>query len=153
MWRVTAWIVAHYEAVRGVHLMAVIAWMAGLMYLPRLYVYHSSAAPGGELDTTLKIMERRLYKGIMNPASVAVWVLGVALIAGRGGWDALTYPWLVWKLLFVSAITVLHVVYGQWLKAFAAGARPLNHIVFRVVNEAPFVLMIAAVLMVVLEPG
>jgi protoporphyrinogen IX oxidase len=150
---VSDWIVTHYDWLRALHIIAVVAWMAGLMYLPRLYVYHSSAVAGGELDETLKVMERRLYNGIMNPSSIVVWLLGLSLIIGRGGLEALMLPWLQVKLLTVAGITVLHLIYGRWLKAFAAGGRPLNHIVFRVVNEAPFVLMIIAVLMVVFEPA
>lgn len=149
----TEWITAHYELLRALHLIAVIAWMAGLMYLPRLYVYHSAAAPGGELDTSLKVMERRLYKGIMNPSSIVVWILGGLLVWGRGGFDALSLPWLQVKLLMVSGITLMHHLYGRWLKAFATGHRPLNHVAFRIINELPFVLMIVAVLMVVFEPA
>jgi protoporphyrinogen IX oxidase len=147
------WIAGHYEVFRALHLMAVIAWMAGLMYLPRLYVYHSSATLGGEHDETLKVMERRLYRGIMNPAMIVVWALGITLIVARGGWDALAQPWLMAKLACVALITVCHHYYGVWRKAFERGERPLNHVFFRLINEAPFVLMIIAVCMVVFEPG
>ena len=148
-----SWLAAHYETLRALHLMAVIAWMAGLMYLPRLYVYHSAATPGGEHDQTLSVMERRLYRGIMNPAMVVVWGLGITLILARGGVDALTQPWLIAKLVCVALITVCHHFYGVWRKAFERGERPLNHVFFRIINEAPFVLMIIAVSMVVFEPG
>lgn len=146
------WVAAHYELIRAFHLIAVIAWMAGLMYLPRLFVYHSSATVGGELDRQLIIMERRLHRGIMVPSMIVVWLLGFTLIAGRGGWDVLAQPWMQIKLVMVSAITVIDHLYLRWRRAFERGQRPLNHVVFRLLNEVPFVLMIVAVLMVVLEP-
>jgi protoporphyrinogen IX oxidase len=149
---VSAWITSHYETIRALHLIAVIAWMAGLMYLPRLFVYHSSAVVGGELDQTLVVMERRLQRGIMVPSMVVVWALGLTLIAGRGGWDLLAQPWMQIKLGVVSAITVIDHFYMRWRKAFERGERPLNHVAFRILNELPFVLMIVAVFMVVLEP-
>lgn len=146
------WVSAHYEMIRALHLIAVIAWMAGLMYLPRLFVYHSSAVVGGELDQKLIIMERRLQRGIMVPSMLVVWTLGITLIIGRGGWDLLALPWMQIKLATVMAITVIDHLYMRWRKAFERGQRPLNHVVFRFLNELPFVLMIVAVLMVVLEP-
>jgi protoporphyrinogen IX oxidase len=147
------WISGNYNLLRALHIIAVIAWMAGLMYLPRLYVYHSAATPGGEHDETLKVMERRLYRGIMNPAMIVVWLLGASLIAARGGWEMLAQPWLIGKLACVGLITVCHHFYGIWRKAFERGERPLSHVFFRLINEAPFVLMIIAVCMVVFEPG
>jgi putative membrane protein len=146
------WVLAHYEVFRALHLIAVIAWMAGLMYLPRLFVYHSSAQLGSSLDQTLIIMERRLHRGIMIPAMITVWALGICLIYGRGGWDLLLQPWMAIKLIMVSTITGIDHFYMRWRKAFARGERPLNHIAFRIINELPFVLMIIAVFMVVLEP-
>jgi protoporphyrinogen IX oxidase len=149
---VSAWVSGHYEVIRALHIIAVIAWMAGLMYLPRLFVYHSSAVAGGELDQKLVVMERRLQRGIMVPSMVVVWALGITMIVGRGGWDLLAQPWMAIKLTMVSAITVIDHLYMRWRKAFERGERPLNHVVFRVLNELPFVLMIVAVFMVVLEP-
>ena len=149
---VTNWVTAHYEVIRALHLIAVIAWMAGLMYLPRLFVYHSSAIPGGELDAKLIIMERRLQRGIMVPSMLVVWALGITMIVGRGGWELLELPWMQIKLVMVVAITAIDHLYMRWRKAFERGERPLNHVVFRVLNELPFVLMIVAVFMVVLEP-
>jgi protoporphyrinogen IX oxidase len=148
-----SWFAAHYETLRALHLIAVIAWMAGLMYLPRLYVYHSTATSGGEHDQALVVMERRLYRGIMNPAMIVVWSLGITLILARGGLDALAQPWLIAKLVCVALITVCHMFFGVWRKAFERGERPLNHVFFRFINEAPFLLMIIAVCMVVFEPA
>lgn len=148
-----SWFAEHYQTLRALHIIAVIAWMAGMMYLPRLYVYHSTAPLGGELDGTLKVMERRLLKGIMNPAIVVVWALGVSLIVSRGGWDALSWHWLQAKLVLVAAISGIHGLFAVWRKRFEAGERPLNHVAFRWINEAPFVLMIGVVLLAVLEPA
>lgn len=142
----------YYGWLRALHIIAVIAWMAGLMYLPRLYVYHSKATIGSELDETLKTMEFRLYKYIMNPSSIIVWILGTCLIFGRGGHSLFSNIWFDIKLLMVILITIIHHIYGIWLKKFKNGERPLNHIVYRVINEVPFVLMMIAVFMVVLEP-
>ena len=149
----SAYVASHYELIRGLHIIAVIAWMAGLMYLPRLFVYHSSAVRGGELDLQLIIMERRLQRGIMVPSMLVVWALGISLMIGRGGLELLSHPWMVVKLAMVIAITIIDHLYMRWRKAFERGQRPLNHVAFRVLNELPFVLMIVAVLMVVLEPG
>jgi protoporphyrinogen IX oxidase len=145
----SAWVTTHYDLIRALHIIAVIAWMAGLMYLPRLFVYHSSAPVGGELDKTLIIMERRLQRGIMVPSMLVVWAIGITLIVGRGGWELLAHPWMQGKLAMVIGITIIDHLYLRWRKAFERGERPLNH----VLNELPFVLMIVAVLMVVLEPG
>jgi putative membrane protein len=148
----SAWISAHYEIFRALHIIAVIAWMAGLMYLPRLFVYHSMAPLGGELDRQLIVMEGRLHRGIMIPAMLVVWALGLSLMAGRGGFELLAQTWMQIKLAMVIAITAVDHLYLRWRKAFARGERPLNHVAFRFLNELPFVLMIIAVFMVVLEP-
>lgn len=148
-----SWFAEHYQTLRALHIIAVIAWMAGMMYLPRLYVYHSAAQIGGELDATLKVMERRLLNGIMNPSVVVVWGLGLSLIVARGGWDALEFHWLQAKLVLVSGITAIHGLYDVWRKQFEAGGRPLSHVAFRWINEAPFVLMIGVVFLAVLEPA
>lgn len=149
----TDWITGHYELLRALHLIAVIAWMAGLMYLPRLYVYHSTAAVGSELDSTLKVMERRLYKGIMVPSMIVVWGLGLLLLEARGGLEFVaSQGWIHVKLAMVVLITAVQGFYGRWRRQFEAGERPLSHVAFRFINELPFVLMIVAVLMVVFEP-
>jgi putative membrane protein len=148
----SAWISAHYEIFRALHIIAVIAWMAGLMYLPRLFVYHSMAPLGGELDRQLIVMEGRLHRGIMIPSMLVVWALGLSLIAGRGGFELLAHTWMQIKLAMVIIMTAVDHLYLRWRKAFARGERPLNHIAFRFLNELPFVLMIIAVFMVVLEP-
>jgi putative membrane protein len=148
-----SWFAEHYQVFRALHILAVIAWMAGLLYLPRLFVYHSMAPVGGEADQNFIVMERRLLRGIMNPSLVVVWALGLALIAARGGWEFLAAPWMLIKLTAVTAVTVLHMTYAGWRKRFERGERPFTHVFYRWVNEAPFVLAIVAVFMAVLEPA
>lgn len=142
-------ILGKYEILRAIHIIAVIAWMAGLMYLPRLFVYHSKAEIGSELDKTLIIMERKLFWFIMVPSMVITWALGICLILARGLGSE---HWFWVKLSMVSLITLINFFYGKWQKDFANSRRPLNHVFFRFINEAPFILMIIAVIMVVLEP-
>lgn len=140
-----------YELLRALHIIAVIAWMAGLMYLPRLFIYHSKAEIGSELDLTLITMERKLFWYIMVPSMLVAWVFGLCLLVARGAalWET---NWFWVKLSVVSLITVINLFYGKWQIDFANSKRPLNHVFFRFINEAPFLLMIIAVLMVVLEP-
>jgi len=140
-----------YELFRAMHIIAVIAWMAGIMYLPRLFIYHSSAVIGSELDKTLIIMERKLYWYIMVPSMFVTWGLGLILILIRGQalWSA---NWFIVKIAVVLLITLINLFYGKWQIDFAKAKRPLSHVFFRFINEAPFVLMILAVFMVVLEP-
>lgn len=142
-------ILGKYEFLRAIHIIAVIAWMAGLMYLPRLFVYHSKAEIGSELDKTLIIMERKLFWFIMVPSMLITWALGISLILVRGLGQE---HWFWLKLAMVSLITIINVFYGKWQNDFADSKRPLNHVFFRFINEAPFILMIVAVFMVVLEP-
>ena len=102
-----------YEILKALHIVSVIAWMAGLLYLPRLFVYHAEAGPGTPQGETFKVMERRLLRAIMNPAMIAVWVFGL-LLAWQGNWWMA--PWFHAKLLLVSLLTVVHHVYARWRK-------------------------------------
>ena len=141
---------AAYDWLRGFHILFVIAWMAGLLYLPRLFVYHCQAEPGGELDETLKLQERRLLRFIMNPAMAGVWIFGLLLVwanAGRaGGWEIfLNWAWGV-KFLAVSVMTWLHHVYALRRKAFEQGVNDWPQKRYRILNEAPAVLAIVIVL-------
>jgi protoporphyrinogen IX oxidase len=134
---------------KAFHIMAVIAWMAGLFYLPRLFVYHAGAAPGSELAETLKTMEQRLFTIIMTPAMAAVWLTGPLL-----AWLEGVYldGWLIAKAALVLALTGFHHALDAWRKEFAAGrnARPARF--YRMANEVPTLLMAAIVLLVVLKP-
>ncbi len=139
-----------YQWIKALHVLSVIAWMAGLLYLPRLYVYHVGATPAGELDTTLIQQERRLLRFIMNPAMIAAWALGLAMIAGRP--ELLTFGWLQLKLVAIVAMTGLHHVYARARKAFAAGANTRSERYWRIINEGPAILAIVIVIMAVVEP-
>jgi putative membrane protein len=134
---------------KALHIMAVIAWMAGLFYLPRLFIYHHDKAPGSESSETFKVMEMRLYRFIMNPSMMIAWVFGL-FIAWQGQW--FTAGWLHVKLLAVIALTVTHVYYGRAVGAFARDERPLTARHWRMLNEVPALLMIVIVLMAVLKP-
>lgn len=138
-----------YLTIKALHIIAVIAWMAGLFYLPRLFVYHADARPGSELSETFKVMERRLLRVIMAPASILVWGLGLWLAYDSGVYGEY---WFLAKMVFVSLLTIFHHVLAQWRKAFEADANEKPARYFRVANEVPTVLMIAIVLLVVLRP-
>ncbi|MHA6287902.1 CopD family protein [Maricaulis sp. CAU 1757] len=142
-----------YDWLRALHILAVIAWMAGMLYLPRLYVYHCDAIPGGELDTTLKIQERRLLKGIVNPSMVVTWVLGLLLVWANaeraGGWEIFaSWAWTA-KFVLVLAMSAVHGVYAGRFKRFEAGTNDWSAKRYRILNEVPFVLAIFIVLVAV----
>ena len=138
-----------YDWLKAFHVIAIIAWMAGMLYLPRLFIYHCEAPKGSIQSETFKIMERRLLKAIINPAMAATWVLGL-ILAWQGGWW--TAGWLHGKLLLVLILSGLHGVYVRRLKEFAAdrNTRPPRY--YRILNEVPTVLMIGIVILVIVKP-
>jgi protoporphyrinogen IX oxidase len=138
-----------YLWLKALHVVAVIAWMAGMLYLPRLFVYHCDAPKGSIQSETFKIMERRLLKAIINPAMGATWILGLVLI-WQGGWIA--SGWLHAKLALVIAMSGVHGVLAKRLKEFAADAntRPARY--YRILNEVPTALMIGIVVLVIVKP-
>jgi protoporphyrinogen IX oxidase len=138
-----------YDWAKAFHIIGVIAWMAGMLYLPRLFVYHRAAEPGSQLSETFKVMERRLLRAIINPAMIATWLLGLGL-AWSGGWFAA--PWLDAKLVLVLALSAMHGLFARWVRVFAADGRPHTQKFFRIVNEIPTVLMIGIVILAVLKP-
>lgn len=141
----------YYDLIRALHIIAVISWLAGLLYLPRLFVYHTSAPVGSDLSETFKIMERRLFKCIMNPASFAVWILGGLMLYAH--WDLLkTSGWMHAKFSCVVLMTGLHHVLLKYLRAFAADKREKSTKFFRILNEIPTVLMIVIVILAVTKP-
>ncbi|MEO0619592.1 MAG: protoporphyrinogen oxidase HemJ [Pseudomonadota bacterium] len=135
--------------VKALHILAVIAWMVGLLYLPRLFVYHAGATPGSELDETLQTMERRLLKAIMTPAMIATWILGIWAAANIAAFDE---AWLQIKIAIVVFLTILHMVFARWRKELAAGTSSRSATYFRVANEVPTVAMIIIVFLVVIRP-
>jgi putative membrane protein len=143
-----------YQWVKAFHIIAVIAWMAGMLYLPRLFVYHCAAEKGSVQSETFKVMERRLLRGIINPAMIATWVLGLWLAwngpDSRYGWFAA--PWLHGKLALVLVLSALHGLLARWMKAFARDENRHSERFYRIINEVPTVLMIGIVLLVVLKP-
>lgn len=143
-------LLANYLSIKSLHIIAVIAWMAGMMYLPRLFIYHHQAEKGGEAERLFVVMERRLFLGIVNPSIVAVWVLAGLMLYARP--DIMGEEWFMVKFPLVVAISAIHGFYSRSRKAFARGERPRSEKFWRVVNEIPFVLMIAAVFMAVVEP-
>lgn len=140
-----------YLLLRALHLISIIAWMAGLLYLPRLFVYHTAAEKGSAQSETFKVMERRLLRGIMNPAMIAAWILGLALLAIPGAVDW-SDGWIYVKLACVLALSGLHGALSGWRRAFEADNNSRSGRFFRIVNEIPTVLMIVIVVMVVMRP-
>jgi protoporphyrinogen IX oxidase len=140
-----------YLWVKALHTMAIIAWMAGLFYLPRLYIYHHQVPAGGPEHERFVVMERRLLKAIMNPAMIAAWVFGLVLVLTPGvvSWSS---GWWHAKLLAVVLMTAFHMMLAKARRGFEAGARPGGNIYWRVMNEVPTVLMIVIVVMVIVKP-
>ena len=141
--------VEFYPWVKALHVIAVISWMAGMLYLPRLFVYHADAAAGSEKAETFKVMERRLLRAIINPAMMATWVLGLWL-AWRG--FAFSGGWLHAKIAAVLLLSGLHGYLSASVRRFAEdrNEKPVRH--WRIVNEVPTVLMIVIVILVVVKP-
>lgn len=135
---------------KALHIMAFAAWMAGLWYLPRLFVYHSQVGPGSEASEKYKIMERRLLRGITTPAMVGTLAFGIALATVQGQWLA---GWLQAKTALVVLLAVGHGVMARYVKRFAADERPASERTFRWFNEVPTVLFVAIVILVVFQPG
>ena len=138
-----------YEWIKALHVIAVIAWMAGMLYLPRLFVYHCGAEAGSVQAETFKVMERRLLKGIINPAMIATWVFGLWLI-WLGGWMWAT--WLHLKLVLVIVMSGIHGMLARYVRDFAADQNRHSQKFYRIINEVPTFLLIGIVLLVVLKP-
>jgi protoporphyrinogen IX oxidase len=146
-----------YDLLRALHIIAVIAWMAGMMYLPRLYAYHTETAPpGSEFDAHFLVWERKLLKIIINPSMGLVWLLGIILIlwhvyAAKEGWAFLAQPWMLAKLAAVLFISGWHGFLSGSYRKFVAGERPKTARFWRATNELPFLAAIVAVLAVTLQ--
>ncbi len=140
-----------HEWLKALHIVAVVAWMASMLYLPRLYAYHCAAEPGGIQSETFKIMERRLLRVILNPAMIVVWVLGLGMAFGTGtiDWGA---GWVWVKLGLLIAMQIAHAFYARWRRDFAADRNRRSARFYRLANEVPTVLLIVIVIMVVVKP-
>jgi len=143
-----------YLLFKSIHLIAVISWMAGLLYLPRIFVYHSEAIKNNkseDLMLTFKVMERRLFIYIMNPAMIISWILGLLLIHIIG-LDNLTFFWLQLKLCFVIILTAYHFFLFQCLRKFSKNNNSYSSKFYRIINEIPTILLIGIILVVVFKP-
>jgi putative membrane protein len=143
-----------YQWILAFHIIAVIAWMAGMLYLPRLFVYHCAAEKGSVQSETFKMMERRLLRVIINPAMIATWLLGLWLAwngpDSRYGW--FDSGWLHAKIALVLALSALHGMLAHWVRDFAADSNPHTQRFYRIINEIPTILMIAIVILAVVKP-
>ena len=141
-----------YLYTKSLHVIAVIAWMAGLFYLPRLYIYHCQVAHGTEASERFKVMERRLLKQIMTPAMIATWSFGILLVLTPGAvdWSA---PWWHVKLLGVVLMSGFHGAASKWRRAFLEDRNTKPQRYYRYANEVPTVLMIVIVIMAIAQPG
>lgn len=140
----------HYDWLRAFHVIAVISWMAGMLYLPRLFVYHAEAEIGSDKSETFKIMERKLLKVIINPAMIAAFVFGGAMLIANP--DLLHEPWMHAKLTCVLLLTGLHGFFAGAVKKFARDDNKRSAKFYRIVNEVPAVLMVVIVVMVIVKP-
>jgi putative membrane protein len=138
-----------YNWLKAVHVIAIIAWMAGMLYLPRLFVYHCAASAGSELSETFKLMERRLLKVIINPSMILSWILGVWL-GVAGSW--FSSGWLSLKLVLVLVLSALHGFYVRWVRDFARDQNRHSGKFYRIVNEVPTVLLVGIVILAVVKP-
>src|SRR3954447_26372786 len=141
------WItVTAYPWIKALHVIAVISWMAGMLYLPRLFVYHCDAEVGSRQSETFKVMERRLLRAIINPAMIATWVLGLWLAYDSGFFKA---GWLQAKFALVVAMSAVHGFNVRWVRAFAEDRNVHSQRFYRAMNEVPTLLMIAIVILVI----
>ena len=143
-----------YLLFKSIHLIAVISWMAGLLYLPRIFVYHSEAIKNNksqDLISTFKIMEKRLFIYIMNPAMIASWIFGILLIYTIG-LENIGFLWFQLKLIFVIILTIYHFFLLQFLRKFEENINSFTPKFYRIINEIPTVLLIGIIIVVVFKP-
>ncbi len=147
-----AWnkIIMLYDWIKALHVISVIAWMAGMLYLPRLYVYHAGAKRGGELSETLKVMERRLLRLIINPAMIASYVFGIWMLVGNP--VLLQAPYMHVKFALVVCMTLVQALLARCRRLFAIDANPHSVRFYRVLNEIPTMLLIGIVILVIVKP-
>lgn len=139
-----------YLWLKAAHVFFVIAWMAGMFYLPRLFVYHTEVTPGSEADRLFQTMERRLLRIIINPAMIMVWVLGLSMIAMDP--SLLKQGWLHGKILLVLILSGLHGAMSKWRRDFANGTNRRSAKFYRLMNEVPTICVLIIVILVILKP-
>ena len=139
-----------YLWIKALHVISVIAWMAGMLYLPRLYVYHADASAGSERSETFKVMERRLLRGIMNPAMLAALLFGGTMMAANPG--LFQGGWFHAKLTAVFGLLVTHMFFARWRRAFAEDRNMHSARFYRIMNEVPTLFMVIVVIMVIVRP-
>lgn len=142
----------YYLFIKALHIIAVISWMAGMLYLPRLFVYHSQVSVGSEASELFKIMERKLLRLIINPAMVVTWIFGVWLIVITGAGGPESGKWIHAKLGLLVIMQITHAMMSRYRKAFFRDERPKSERYFRLFNEVPAVLMIGIVFLAVIKP-
>jgi putative membrane protein len=138
-----------YAWLKALHVISVIAWMAGMLYLPRLYVYHCGAKPGSEMSETFKVMERRLLRAIINPAMIASWVFGLAMAWQADLWGE---GWFHGKLALLLGMQLIHAGMARWRRQFAKDENRHSARFYRFMNEVPTLLMIGIVILVIVKP-
>ncbi len=143
-------LLSYYDWLRALHLIAVMAFMAGMLYLPRLFVYHAQAERGSDLSETLKVMERRLLRAIINPALILMLIFGAFMIWANP--ELMKQGWFHAKLGLLLIMFGCHGVFSKWRKQFAADCNNRSHIFYRYWNEVPTVLMIVIVILVIVKP-
>jgi protoporphyrinogen IX oxidase len=141
-----------YLWLKALHIIAVVCWMVGLLYLPRLFVYHCKVAPGSEADQLFQTMERKLMRGIMLPSMLATWGLGLWLAIKTGAFAPDNGGWLHAKLFLVLLLSGYHGICSRYRKAFSRGEKPKSETYFRFFNEIPAVMLVVIVILVVLKP-
>jgi putative membrane protein len=141
-----------YHWFKAFHILAVISWMCGMLYLPRLFVYHSKVAAGSEASELFKVMELKLLRLIINPAMIVTWLLGLWLVWYTNALDPVNGTWMHWKLTLVIGMQIVHAMLSRYRKAFARDERPKSEKFFRIFNEVPAVLLLIIVILVVVRP-
>ena len=136
-----------FNIIKTIHIISVMSWMAGLLYLPRIFVYHADPLITKETSSTFKIMEKKLFQYIMTPAAILTWVTGISMIYYFG-----FHNWMILKIIFVLALTIFHLYCGKWLNLFSLDKNINSDKFFRIRNELPTSIMILIIIIVVFKP-
>ena len=140
----------HYLWLKALHIISMVAWMAGMLYLPRLYVYHADAEKGSDKSETFKVMERRLLRAIINPAMIATFLFGVLMIAANP--EIMKQGWIHAKILLVVGMVTAHILFARWRKQFERDENTRPSKFYRVWNEIPTLMLIAIIILAVVKP-